>query len=63
MVAPLLGRSLEGVLDRYFLADDRRGVLVVVRSHPSVHLPWTLVTYLRFGPAQRAFAVRIWGER
>lgn len=59
-VAPLLGRRLAAVRDRYFLAADRRGVFVVQRFPNESVRGWTLVTFLRFGPQQTACASRLW---
>ncbi len=55
MAASLLGRPLRnGCTDCYVLAASRRGVFVL-RMEDSV-----VVTYLRFGPTQEAFARRHW---
>lgn len=59
-IAPLLGRSLEAVRDRYFLTADRRGILVVKAADRPGWAPWVLITYLRFGETQAATAKRLW---
>ncbi|MES2644744.1 MAG: hypothetical protein V4850_34970 [Myxococcota bacterium] len=61
VAAPLLGRSLEGVRDRYFLAHDRAGVYVIARSYPGSSFGWVMMTYLRFGPYQQDVAVSLYG--
>lgn len=61
IAAPLLGRSLEGVQDRYFLAHDRGGIFVIVRSQPQHTFGWVMVTYLRFGGYQQDVAIRLYG--
>lgn len=65
VVAGLLGRSLEGVRDRYLVAADRRGVFVVAAYSEATRpgsdaLPETLVTYVRLSPSQVEAAVRLW---
>ncbi|MBM4367834.1 MAG: hypothetical protein FJ102_16595 [Deltaproteobacteria bacterium] len=61
LAAAFLGRSLDGVRDRYFMSADRRGIFAVARSYEGRSFPWALVTYLRFGPHQQDVAERLMG--
>lgn len=58
-IAPLLGRPLEAVRDRYFLSADGWGVFVLAPARSGGPSMWVLVTYLRFGPYQREVARRL----
>lgn len=60
-IAPFLGRSLDGVRDRYFVSGDHRGVFVIAPSRKVGPSPWTAVTYLRFAPHQQAVAEQLLG--
>jgi hypothetical protein len=61
-LAPFLGRRLEGVRDRYKVAQDGWGVFVLaLNRNPEAFFPWVLVTYLRFGVYQRETMVRLLG--
>ncbi len=57
LAAQLLGRHTPGGerTEHFVLVPDRKGVFVV-----SLDRPPSLVTYLRFGPAQEALALRLW---
>lgn len=61
-IAPLLGRQLSAVRDRYFLGDDRRGVFVVLGTDKlrNGDRQWILVTFIRFGEQQETVAKRLW---
>ena len=61
LVAPILGRPLEKVRDRYFFSADRRGVFVIAPSLPGSSFAWAMVTYLRVGPYQQEVATRLLG--
>lgn len=58
LVAPFLGRCLEACRDRYFVTPGCKGVLVLVAT-PSRSFPWTMRTWLRFGPYQQSVALRL----
>ena len=61
-IAPLIGRSVKAVPDRYFLTADRQGVWVVAPGRPGASRPWSAVTYLRFQAYQKQLAERLWKE-
>ena len=46
----------------YRVSADLLGMFVVVPSQDRYRRPFHMVTYLRFGYEQRAFAARYWGE-
>ncbi len=59
LIAPILGRSLDGVPDRYLIAADRRGCFVIARSGESARFPWYMPTYLRFDVRQEEEVARL----
>lgn len=59
IIAPFLGRSLEGVRDRYFLSACGWGAFVLAASRSAGRSKWVLITYLRFGPYQHEVAQRL----
>lgn len=59
LAAAFLGRSPNGVRDRYFMSADRRGIFTVAHSREGCSFPWALVTYLRFSAYQQEVANRL----
>lgn len=59
LAAAFLGRSLNGVRDRYFMSADRRGIFAVTPNREGQTFPWVLITWLRFGAYQQEVARRI----
>ena len=63
VAAGLLCRQMSAVQDRYYLAEDRRGLFVLLERphHVRPDETWrSLVTYIRFGPAQVEVATRLY---
>ena len=61
LIAPFVGRRVESLPDRYFLAVDAWGVFVIARSFEGGSFPWAMVTYLRFWPNQQQAAALLLG--
>lgn len=61
VVLGILRRVRAGPGDRYFLADDRRGIFVLATSRiPDSAFVYTMVTYLRLSPSQIELVERLY---